>query len=84
MKTFRKISFWVLTAIVFGMVLCDLFRVSTPFGPLFFLVGTISVFVLFIWAFVFLEDEPTLTRIALVILALCMAALCYLIATGPD
>jgi hypothetical protein len=84
MKALRQISFWVLAACVFGMVLCDLFRVSTPLGPFFFLIGTISVFALFIWAFAFMKVEPLLTRIALIILAACMAALCYMVATGPD
>ena len=84
MKAFRKISFFVLIAGVLGLILADVFRAPQPLGPFLFLIGTGSVFALFIWAFVFLKDEPSLTRIALVILALCMAAVCYMIATGPD
>jgi hypothetical protein len=84
MKAFRKISFWVLTAGVLGLVLADVFRAPEPLGRLLFLAGTVSVFALFVWAFAFLKEEPTLTRIALVITALCMGALCYMIATGGD
>ncbi len=71
MNAFRKISFWMLIAGVGGLLLADLFRAPAPFGPCLFLVGTISVFALFAWAFAFLKDEPTLTRIALVVMALC-------------
>ncbi len=84
MKTFRLTSFWALTACVVGMVVCDLFRIPAPLGPLFFLIGTISVFALFAWAFAFMKVEPILTRIALVILAACMAALVYMIGSGGD
>ena len=78
MKTFRKVSFWVLTASVFGLVLAYAFRASGLLGHFLFLAGILSVFALFVWAFAFLKEEPTLTRIALVITALCMAALLYL------
>jgi peptidoglycan/LPS O-acetylase OafA/YrhL len=84
MKLFRKISFGVLMACVLGLVMADTLRAPEPWGRLLFLVGTISVFALFVWVFAFLKEEPTLTRIALVVLALCMAALCYLISTGGD
>ncbi len=84
MNTFRKISFWTLVVFVLGMVLADLFRAPGPLGRLMFLAGTISMFALFVWAFAFLKEEPTLTRIALVITGLCMAALCYIISTGGD
>jgi uncharacterized membrane protein YwaF len=84
MIAFRRILFWVLTVGVLGLVLADLFRAPEPLGRLLFLAGTISVFALFVWAFAFLKEEPTLTRIALVITALCIAAFCYMIATGGD
>lgn len=84
MKVFRRVSFWALTASVVGLVLADVFRAPEPIGRLLFLIGTISVFVLFVWVFVFFKEEPTLARIALVILAACMAALVHMIASGED
>jgi len=84
MKTFRRISFYLLTAGVLGLILADRFRIHPPLGPFLLLVGTASVFALFVWAFLFFKEEPNLTRIALVILAACMAALVYIIGTGGD
>jgi hypothetical protein len=84
MKVFRKISFYILTVGVLGLILADRLRIHPPLGPFLLLAGTVSVFALFVWAFAFLKEEPILTRIALVILAACMAALVYMIGTGGD
>jgi uncharacterized membrane protein len=84
MKIFRRISFFAFIAGAFGLMLDLMVQPSSPFSQLLFMFGVVSVFGLLAWPIVFLKEEPELTRVALLILIVCLAILFISIATSPD
>jgi len=70
MKTFRRVLFYLLCAIILiSFVIIELashLHVNAPFLPACALIA--SLFALLVWCAVFLRVEPTLTRVALIIL----------------
>jgi hypothetical protein len=66
MKIFRRILFFALTTILFGLIIW--LRMRGPFLPPAFSILTMgSIIGLVIWSIAFVKSEPNLTRIALIV-----------------
>ena len=82
MKTFRRILFFALMAVMAAGLLVLVFHRSTSF--LYFDLSIPAALGLLVWSSIFLKTEPDLTRISLVILIVFVAILFVLVGTSPD
>jgi hypothetical protein len=85
MKIFRRILFFVLIAGAFAAIPSLSYQYSaSEFGERFGSFSAASAFGLLLWAITFLNVEPKLTRIGLLVIAIYVLGIYFWMALHPD
>lgn len=84
MTAFRHISFYALVAGACGLIVVQIVHAQYWQASFLFITGVLSEFGLLAWVVAFLKVEPTRSRIALVMVFVFLAFVCWSMATSAD